>query len=135
MVVEITDDVATPRVLTLTISDCVPLTTAHTKIKIHNKGVDTGRVVAIRGFQTLTGVESLDLDLVSNWKEGIDTEVFAAYVRMAELIGVLPASETIHISTDSSVGIVGLSYAFAFEAAFFGYPPGILYSGDASPIY
>ncbi len=62
-------------------------------------------------------------------------EVFEALVRMAELIGVLPKTPNIYVWNNSPVGIEGLSYAFAFEAAFFGYPDSILYSGDASPIY
>lgn len=135
VVVETHESANVARVLTLKISDVEPITGTYSKLKILKKGVETGRHLILQGFRSLLEEDSIDLDLRSNFREGITEEVFAARVRMAELIGVLPDTPHVYISNNSSVGIQGLSYAFAFEAAFFGYPQTILYSGDASPAY
>lgn len=43
--------------------------------------------------------------------------------------------DNLAIHVESTVGIRGLSFAFALEACYFGYDHQLIYSGDSSPLY
>lgn len=86
------------------------------------------------GFTQLP-TETLHMDLKENVEGSADLSNLAMVIRLADQLSALPDDEIICFATNSKLGIVGVSYSFAFEAMIFGYPEEYIYSGDSSPLY